>query len=242
MRSALCLLEEAGPKEEALRRTALNADAQLACLGGDPSRLDEVGAAAYAEMAQQHRCCGWSRDVVFAYFNLAKLFERFDECRSMAATLIEAAEAHLAAGRPLVPMPLAEAETLLAHGRFLRCSRQPGRARGILHRAMVVLEPTGAGRLQALLRGELAAAGGRSRRLRPAGELTEKESEVAQLAAQGLTNAQIARLLFLSAKTVDNHLSRVYAKLGISSRRELMLGVGTIRTSERRSTCGRTVC
>jgi DNA-binding NarL/FixJ family response regulator len=43
------------------------------------------------------------------------------------------------------------------------------------------------------------------------------------LAAQGLTNVQIARALFLSAKTVDHHLSRTYAKLGIGSRRELAL-------------------
>ena len=46
---------------------------------------------------------------------------------------------------------------------------------------------------------------------------------MAVLAAQGLTNKEIAQHLYVSAKTVDHHLSRVYAKLGISSRRQLIL-------------------
>jgi DNA-binding CsgD family transcriptional regulator len=122
-----------------------------------------------------------------------------------------------------VPMPLAEAETLVAYGRFLRHSGQPGRARQLLHRALVVLEPTGAGRLQEIIQHELAGAGGRRRRSPPPNELTAKEEQVAELAAQGLTDAQIAQALFLSVKTVGHHLSRAYAKLGVSSRRELML-------------------
>ena len=47
---------------------------------------------------------------------------------------------------------------------------------------------------------------------------------MASLASEGLTNRQIARQLFVSAKTVDHHLSSIYAKLGMSSRRDLMLG------------------
>ncbi len=49
-----------------------------------------------------------------------------------------------------------------------------------------------------------------------------QERRVAELAAEGLTSPAIARELFISAKTVDHHLSHVYAKLGIASRRELM--------------------
>ncbi len=56
-----------------------------------------------------------------------------------------------------------------------------------------------------------------------AGQLTAKEDQVARLAVQGLTNAQIAQAVFLSSKTVDHHLSRAYAKLGVGSRRELTL-------------------
>ena len=122
-----------------------------------------------------------------------------------------------------VAMPLAQAETLVAYGRFLRQTGRPSVARQTLHRALQVLEPTGAGRLQGIAQEELAGAGGRRRRAQTAGQLTAKEDQVARLAVQGLTNAQIAQAVFLSTKTVDHHLSRAYAKLGVGSRRELML-------------------
>ena len=122
-----------------------------------------------------------------------------------------------------VAMPLAEAETLIAYGRFLRQTGRPSVARQTLHRALQVLEPTGAGRLQVIAQEELAGAGGRRSRAQAAGQLTAKEDQVARLAVQGLTNAQIAQAVFLSTKTVDHHLSRAYAKLGVGSRRELML-------------------
>lgn len=138
-----------------------------------------------------------------------------------AEDLYREALAHNAA----VPMPLAEAETLVAYGRFLRREGRPSAAREVLHRALERLEPTGAGRLQAAATEELAVAGGRRQRRAPmpAGALTAQEGRVAALAAKGLTNRQIAQQLFVSVKTVDHHLGRVYTKLGISSRRELML-------------------
>jgi DNA-binding CsgD family transcriptional regulator len=136
-----------------------------------------------------------------------------------AETGFERALAHNAR----VAMPLAEAETLIAYGRFQRQTGRPSVARQTLHRALQVLEPTGAGRLQAIAQEELAGAGGRRRRTHSAGQLTAKEHQVARLAVQGLTNAQIAQAVFLSTKTVDHHLSRAYAKLGVGSRRELML-------------------
>jgi DNA-binding CsgD family transcriptional regulator len=120
-----------------------------------------------------------------------------------------------------VPMPLAEAETLIAYGRFLRHTGRPTRARAVLHQALKVLEATGAGRLQAIAREELAGAGGRRARAGPADRLTEKETQVAELAAKGLTNTEIAGALFISPRTVGHHLSSVYRKLGTSSRRQL---------------------
>lgn len=54
-----------------------------------------------------------------------------------------------------------------------------------------------------------------------AAELTRREREVADLAAQGLTNREIADQLVVSVRTVENHLQRVYAKLGVSSREQL---------------------
>jgi DNA-binding CsgD family transcriptional regulator len=52
-------------------------------------------------------------------------------------------------------------------------------------------------------------------------ELTAREREVASLAARGLTNREIADNLYLSPRTVENHLQRIYDKLGVSSRDEL---------------------
>lgn len=65
---------------------------------------------------------------------------------------------------------------------------------------------------------------GRGPRDRPArgwASLTPRERDVAELAAQGLTNPEIGRRLFLSRRTVQTHLSKVYSKLGVSSRRQL---------------------
>jgi DNA-binding CsgD family transcriptional regulator len=56
--------------------------------------------------------------------------------------------------------------------------------------------------------------------------LTERERDVAELVARGRTNREVAEALFLSEKTVENHLSRVYAKLGLRSRAELVAALG----------------
>jgi DNA-binding NarL/FixJ family response regulator len=56
-----------------------------------------------------------------------------------------------------------------------------------------------------------------SRRSRPGG-LTEREAEVLQLVAAGLTNREIAAEMYLSAKTVSRHLSNIFTKIGVSSR------------------------
>ena len=54
--------------------------------------------------------------------------------------------------------------------------------------------------------------------------LTPSERRVAELAAEGQSNREIAQLLYVTTKTVDNHLGRVYGKLGISSRGQLAGG------------------
>jgi DNA-binding NarL/FixJ family response regulator len=63
--------------------------------------------------------------------------------------------------------------------------------------------------------------------------LTEREREVGMLAAGGLTSREIATRLFLSARTVENHLQRVYSKLGVTSRAELAATLSTSARAER---------
>lgn len=138
---------------------------------------------------------------------------------AQAEALYEEALRHNAA----VPMPLAEAETLIAYARFLRRTGRVGRARAALHRALDLVEPVGAVRLARIAAEELAAAGGRRRNGSDSSELTSRERRVVALAAEGRTDTQIAAKLFLSPRTVGHHLSSAYAKLGVSSRRELMM-------------------
>ena len=72
-------------------------------------------------------------------------------------------------------------------------------------------------------RDELVAAGGRPRRdaIRGRDSLTPSELRVAELAAAGRTNRQIAQALCITQRTVENHLTSTYAKLGITARPEL---------------------
>ena len=60
-----------------------------------------------------------------------------------------------------------------------------------------------------------------SRRATAGDDLTERERTIAELVAQGRTNKQVAAAMFLSEKTIEHHLSRAYAKLGVRSRVEL---------------------
>lgn len=138
----------------------------------------------------------------------------------------DAAEAHFHSALALheqVSLPLEEAETLLSCGAFLRRRGYPRRARQLLTEATKIAESHNAGWLFEQAREELAAAGGRRRRGREVTtRLTTQERRVAQLAAAGHSNKVIAAQLTLSIKTVEYHLQQIYAKLGISSRRQLM--------------------
>jgi DNA-binding CsgD family transcriptional regulator len=115
-------------------------------------------------------------------------------------------------------MPPDRARTLLVKGMIERRARKRGRARESLEQALEVFERVGATLWAEQARAELGRLG-LQRSL--SGELTTAERRVAELAAQGLTNREVAAQLFISPKTVEANLSRAYRKLGISSRAEL---------------------
>ena len=114
--------------------------------------------------------------------------------------------------------PLEHARTLLASGAIERRAKRKAEARDALERAEAIFEQLGARLWLDRVRLELERTGVR----RTTGdELSSAERQVADLAARGATNKEIAAALFMSVKTVEAHLTRVYRKLDVRSRTEL---------------------
>ena len=123
---------------------------------------------------------------------------------------------------------LEHARALLALGIAIRHARRPADARDPLRRALELATVCGAPPLAEAARSELYAAGARPRTEALAGveALTTSEKRVADLAASGDTNRDIAQALYVTPKTIEVHLSNTYRKLGIRSRRELAGALG----------------
>jgi ATP/maltotriose-dependent transcriptional regulator MalT len=186
-----------------------------------------------------------------ASFALAMLGER-EEARRMAAEDVELARRSGAAsgiGISLRALALAEggdeavarlreavavledSPARLEHGRALtdlgaalRRTNRRSAARQALHEGLELAERCKARALVSRARTELRAAGGRSSDPHGSGveQLTASEQRVAELAAQGLSNPEIAQALFVTRKTVETHLGHVYRKLDISGRGKLV--------------------
>jgi DNA-binding NarL/FixJ family response regulator len=124
-----------------------------------------------------------------------------------------------------VPQPFEVGRTLLVSGVVRRRMRQKKPARELLQGALDIFMELPAPLWVAKAKNELARIGGRAP---TAGELSATERRVAELAAVGSTNRQIADALFISVKTVEANLSRVYHKLQLTSRRELRSALGTL--------------
>jgi DNA-binding CsgD family transcriptional regulator len=125
----------------------------------------------------------------------------------------------------LAPSParLEHARVLVDLGAMFRAAGQRSAAREPLLEGLTLAARCGARALERRARAELAAIGVRPRKTERAGadSLTPSERRVAELAATGGTNREIAQTLFVTEKTVETHLGRSFRKLDISSRRQL---------------------
>jgi DNA-binding CsgD family transcriptional regulator len=118
---------------------------------------------------------------------------------------------------------LEHARAIVDLGAALRRANQRTEAREWLREGVDLARKVGAFGLAARANEEIAATGARPRKLLQTGldALTASERRVAQLAAEGMSNKEIAQTLFVTIKTVEVHLSHAYRKLEISSRAQL---------------------
>jgi DNA-binding CsgD family transcriptional regulator len=175
------------------------------------------------------------------------LAQRMQLAASLSRVCQAQAELALAAGEPARAAELARRATELAlrvgmglddvgsrllEGRALAAAGDRDAALAVLHRVVADAAAAGATRLHDAAARELRRLGARvsaeARRATDAAagrggtdNLTAREREIAGLVAQGQSNKQAAGALFLSEKTIEHHLSRVYAKVGVRSRTEL---------------------
>ena len=187
-----------------------------------------------AELAEAAARNGSREDAAAACRQLGELAD--DSCTDWALGVKARSHALLATGdaadalyreslsrlaRTRVRPELARAHLL--YGEWLRRQRRRGEARAQLREAHAMLEEIGMKAFAERARRELWATGESTRRrdVESHIELTAQELQIARLAGSGLTNPEIGTRLFISARTVEYHLGKVFGKLGITSRSQL---------------------
>jgi ATP/maltotriose-dependent transcriptional regulator MalT len=125
-----------------------------------------------------------------------------------------------------LPMPFERARTQLLLGQLQRRQRQKDASSNTFREALRAFDAMGAALWVDRTRAELARA--KVARRRDVVGLTPSEQRVAELAASGMTNRDVAAALFISPKTVEANLARIYRKLGIKSRAELGRVIGDL--------------
>jgi DNA-binding CsgD family transcriptional regulator len=210
---------EAGFAEPALFRFHGDAFETLLTLG-EP----EAGEALLAELEEQARATGrvWAQTIA-------------SRCRALLSAArgdLDAALAYIARTLQLhdqLQEPLERGRTLVVLGALLRRSRKKRDARESLNNALNVFDALGAPLWSEKARAELGRVGGRA----PApGALTPTEERIAALVAAGHTYREVADTLFISPKTVQWNLSKIYRKLGVRSRAELAAKLSTAAHAE----------
>jgi len=149
-----------------------------------------------------------------------------ERCRAVLSDDPDEAEAHFRAAleaHARESPPAETARTQLAYGEWLRRERRRVEARTQLRNALDTFEGLGIAPAAERARGELQATGetARKRDASTLDDLTPQELRIAQLVAEGATNREVGAQLFVSPKTVEYHLRKVFMKLGVGSRVEL---------------------
>jgi len=123
--------------------------------------------------------------------------------------------------------PCFHGRLLLNYGRWLRRNRRIAESRAPLRAARQSFDALGFEGLAETARQELRASGETSIRRTPDArdQLTPQELQIAEMAAEGLSNREIGHKLYLSHRTVESHLYRIFPKLGVSSRVQLRLAL-----------------
>jgi DNA-binding CsgD family transcriptional regulator len=156
----------------------------------------------------------------------APMLALLERCRGQLAAgdaaashFVEALRLHAGQERPFE-----RARTELLYGEALRRARRRLEARAHLRAALETFGRLGAVPWEERARRELRASGETARKRDPstAGELTPQELQITRFVSEGATNRQIAAQLFLSPRTIDYHLRKIFQKLDISSRAELI--------------------
>jgi DNA-binding CsgD family transcriptional regulator len=129
-----------------------------------------------------------------------------------------------------LPMPFERARTLLWQGRALRRNKEKLAARAALTEAEQIFTQLGASSWAARAASELRRLGLQRGTI---GELTPTEERIARLVASGMTNKEVAAATFVTVKTVEANLGRIYRKLGVRSRRSLASVVGAFTDAVR---------
>jgi DNA-binding CsgD family transcriptional regulator len=184
--------------------------AEALIMAGEPAKARELAREelALARSVQTGRAIGIALRAAGIAAEGDEQIALFEE----AADVLEPSPARLEHGRALTDL-----------GAALRRSNRRADARAALERGLDLAHTCGATALVDRAHTELLAAGSRPRRLALEGRdaLTPSERRVAEIAAEGRTNREVAQALFITVKTVEMHLARAYRKLGIGSRAEL---------------------
>ena len=213
LRALTISIEEVGVREPAILRLHGDLVAALVTLGriDEAQRLtDELGVTAVANglpwaSAMAGRCRGLLHAAV-----------------GDVPAALECLE-HALSEHERLPMPFEAARTRLLFGSVLRRSGRRTDARRELADARAVFVRLGTPIQEEQADLELASLGGR----RAEGELTPVEERIAALVSAGQTNREVAGTLFMSVRTVESHLGRIYRKLGLRSRTELARRLST---------------